>query len=157
MRKIFFAVLLCTIVNTNISAQIIEPIKWETSVERISDTEYHLVIKAKIEKGWHLYAQKLPENGPIPTIFNFQKNDKAFKLIGEITEEEGHEEFDKTFEMNIKSFENQTIFMQRIKLFNDKQLNRISASVRFMACNNTSCLPPTEKELVFKFPLKISY
>ena len=55
MKKIFVALLL--IIGTiNSYSQVLEPVKWTTAVEKISDTEYQLVSKAIIDSGWHLYC-----------------------------------------------------------------------------------------------------
>ena len=61
-------------------AQIHDPVKWITSVEKISDTEYDLIINASIESNWHLYSQSVPEDGPIPTSFVFEASEN-FELI----------------------------------------------------------------------------
>ena len=52
--------------TTTINSQIHDPVKWNTTVEKVSDTEYDLVLKATIDSGWHLYSQNVPEGGPIP-------------------------------------------------------------------------------------------
>ena len=54
-------------------SQIHDPVKWSTSVEKVSETEYDLIITAAIEKNWHLYSQNVPADGPIPTAFTFEK------------------------------------------------------------------------------------
>ena len=59
------------LLTLNAFSQIIEPVKWSTSVEKISETEYLLISTANIDKGWHLYSQKVPEDGPITTTFSF--------------------------------------------------------------------------------------
>ena len=51
------------------NSQIIDPVKWTTSVEKLSDTEYYLISKAIIPSGFHLYSQDVAEGGPIPTSF----------------------------------------------------------------------------------------
>ena len=61
-------------------AQIHDPGKWSTSVEKISTYEYYLVATATIEDTWHLYSQEVPKDGPIPTSFSFNKT-KMFKLV----------------------------------------------------------------------------
>lgn len=50
-------------------AQIYNPVKRKTSVQKISDTEYELQAKAIIENGWHLYSQFVAEGGPNNTTF----------------------------------------------------------------------------------------
>jgi hypothetical protein len=37
--------------------------------KKSSNGRYEILIKAKIEEGWHLYTTKLPDGGPLPTSF----------------------------------------------------------------------------------------
>ena len=134
--------------SSTINAQIFNPVKWETSTEKISDNEFDLIITASIDKGWHLYSKDVPEDGPVPTTISLKKDEKTYRLLGKVTEGEGHEEFDNVFEMNIKYFENEAIFKQRIKLLTDTDIT-VNGIVEFMVCNDVSCLPPTEVELQF--------
>ena len=128
-------------------AQIHDPVKWTTSVEKISDTEYDLIINASIESNWHLYSQNVPEDGPIPTSFAFESSED-FELVGSVSEEEGHTVDDPVFNMKIKYFENKATFKQRVKLLNEKA-STIIGEVEFMVCDDASCLPPTFVDLKF--------
>nr|WP_248912387.1 cytochrome c biogenesis protein CcdA [Gelidibacter algens] len=128
-------------------AQIFNPVKWSTSVEKISDTEYKLISIASIESGWHLYSQDVPKDGPLPTSFTYDDNNGAFKIIGNTSEEEGHTINDPVFKMKIKFFENNAVFEQLIEVLGDK--TTINAFVEFMVCDDEKCLPPTEVDLVF--------
>lgn len=132
-------------------SQIHDPVKWDTSVEKISETEYDLIINASIEKNWHLYSQNVPEDGPIPTSFSFTTSNN-FEIIGKTSEEKGHTVHDAVFEMKIKYFENKATFKQRIKLLS-KNAFSINGTVEFMVCDDASCLPPTEVDLTFEIPV----
>lgn len=145
MKKFVFVVTLLSFVLGN--SQILEPVKWSTSVEKISDTEYILVSKATIEKGWHLYSQNVPEDGPIPTTFIYDDSDSGFKIIGNTEEEEGHTIDDPVFMMKIKYFENLALFKQKVEVQGGTKT--INAFVEFMVCDDSKCLPPTEIDLVF--------
>ncbi len=70
MKKLLLALTFLTF--GFVYGQILEPIKWSTSVIKISETEYDLVAIATIEKNWHLYSQNVPDDGPIPTAFVLQ-------------------------------------------------------------------------------------
>ena len=129
-------------------SQILEPVKWLTSVEKVSNIEYVLVAKATIQKGWHLYSQHVPENGPIPTTFSFKSSSNYLKK-GNTKEDEGHTVDDKIFDMKIKYFETKALFKQRIQLKN-KTPFKVNATVEFMVCDDSRCLPPTEIDLVFE-------
>ena len=86
-------------------SQILEPVTWTTSVEKISDTEFVLVSKASIKEGWHLYSQDVPEGGPIPTTFSYDNSNGTFNLQGKTDEPEGHVVDDPVFNMKIKFFD----------------------------------------------------
>lgn len=129
-------------------SQVYEPVKWTTSVEKISNLEYKLISVAKIEEGWHLYSQHIPEDGPIPTTFKYDTEANAIDIIGETTEEDGYTTDDPVFEMKIKYFENTAKFVQIVKL--PKPTTIINATVEFMVCDDTRCLPPTEITLAFE-------
>jgi len=151
MKKII-VVLSFLILSTSSFSQILNPVKWVTSVEKVSESEYDLLIQATIEEGWHLYSQNVPEDGPIPTNFTFVKTD-AYELVGNTSEEEGHTVFDAVFNMNIKYFENKAVFKQRVKILSKSNF-KITGEVEFMVCDDSSCLPPTFVDLEFPIQTK---
>ena len=145
MKKVILFIALLTIWLGQ--AQILEPVKWSTSVEKVSDTEYKLISKATIESGWHLYSQNVPEDGPIPTSFIYDDFNGAFKFIDNTSEEEGHTVDDPVFQMKIKFFEKSAIFVQKMEVLGEE--TTVNGIVEFMVCDDSRCLPPTEVELVF--------
>ncbi|WP_159024136.1 protein-disulfide reductase DsbD domain-containing protein [Formosa sp. L2A11] len=145
MKKIIL--LLVLIISSAVNSQILEPVKWDTTVNKISATEYELVATATIDQGWHLYAQSVPENGPIPTTFTFKGN-KNFLKKGNTQEGKGHVVNDPVFEMEIKFFETKAAFKQRIKVKGVVPF-KVNGTVEFMMCDDTRCLPPTEVDLEF--------
>ena len=149
MKKIFLLLAFFALVNSSF-AQIHDPVKWSTSTQKISETEYDLIVTATIEAKWHLYSQNVPADGPIPTSFSF-KTSPDYKLIGKTTEEKGVSSYDPVFEMQIKYFENKATFKQRIKVLSEKSF-KIAGTVEFMVCDDASCLPPTEIDLAFLIP-----
>ena len=62
MNKIIVTVLLFLAFAKG-TAQIIKPVKWSTQVERISASEFNLIMNGKIDEGWHVYSQFTPEIG----------------------------------------------------------------------------------------------
>jgi len=148
MKKLFFLLIIITSL-TNSFSQVIDPIKWKSSVEKLSETEYNLVTTATLDKGWHLYSQTVPKGGPIPTVFTYKPN-ANYKLIGPTIEEVGVTEDDKTFNMRIKYFVKKATFKQKIALQNP--VATIDADVEFMVCDEVRCLPPKIKTFVFNAP-----
>ncbi|RKS53486.1 thiol:disulfide interchange protein DsbD [Gillisia mitskevichiae] len=120
--------------------QIEEPISWDSHLEKENDSIYKISFTAKLEEGWHLYAQDIEEGGPIPTSFTFTNAGVAFELVGETSEPNVPTIFDEVFEMEIKYFEKQATFFQTIKVLDKDAV--IEVEVEFMVCNDTRCLPP---------------
>lgn len=150
MKKITFLIVLLTLSFGY--AQILNPVIWTTEVEKISETEFKLIAKASIEKGWHLYSQNVPQDGPVPTTFTFDDDNGTFKILGNTTEEAGHTIHDPVFDMEITFFENSAIFKQNIEVLGDK--TTLNAFVEFMVCDDKRCLPPTEVDLKFELSNK---
>lgn len=141
-------VMLCLLLVVNLSfGQIHDPVQWETSTKKISDTEYELVATAIIDGEWHLYSQSVPEKGPLPTVFTFESS-KNYMKKGNTKEEKGEIVDDPFFGMRIKYFGKKAAFTQRIKL-KTKEAFKLNAVVEFMVCNDSQCLPPKEVDLEF--------
>ena len=142
---VFFLISLFFMLAT-LNAQVYEPVKWFSDVEKISETEYNLIYTAEIEPHWHVYSQEgVGDEGPIPTEFTFNDQEGNFELLGKTLEPDVDTVYDDVFAMDIKFFENLAVFTQKIKLLNTK-ITEISAEVFFMVCDDEKCLPPNIHE-----------
>lgn len=139
--------------SSELFSQILEPVKWSFKVERISDDEAELIFKAKIDKTWHLYGSNIPDGGPIATSFNFEEKKTAYTLVGKASEPAGKTKFDPNFEMELKLFDKEAIFKQKISIKSAEAFT-IKGYVEFMCCDDTRCLPPTEAPFEFKLDKK---
>jgi thiol:disulfide interchange protein DsbD len=136
-----------------LNAQIFDPIKWSTSIEKISDTEFNLIAKATLEEGWHLPSQETFDEdvlGPISTEFSFSEKENNYELIGTTEEPQVEPHFDPIFQIDLKNFSNEAIFKQHVKLLKT-DLKSIKSTVFFSVCDDEKCLPPEEVELIFEF------
>lgn len=144
-------VLLSVVIYSNASAQIVDPVKWETSLKKVSDCEYELLFNAKIDGTWHMYGQKsYGDDGPIPTSFNFKKN-SSYELKGKTTESALIKKFEPVFNTELQFFEHEASFFQKVKLKSNKAFE-INGTIEFMLCNEVQCLAPTTIEFNFKLP-----
>ncbi len=129
------------------SAQLLAPVKWSFTMKKTGEQSAELILSASIEKKWHLYSQFLPEGGPIPTSFKFEKA-SFYSLVGAVEEKSKREEsFDKNFDMTLKYFENKAVFVQKIAVKGD---GVVKGSLEYMVCDDKQCLPPTEVSFEFK-------
>ena len=125
-------------------AQMQEPVKFQTELKKISDTEAELVFNAKIDAGWHLYSTDLPEDGPVSATINFDKLEGA-ELVGKLTPQgKVVEHFDSMFEMNLRYFEGKGTFVQKVKFTGGAYT--LKGYLQYGACNDENCLPPTDVE-----------
>lgn len=131
-------------------AQIFKPVKWTFSSKSINGDEAELIISAKIDKGWHLYSQHIPEGGPIATSFKFTGS-PDYKLLGEVEEPEATTVNDPNFEMELKYFSKKAVFKQKIKRLSLEAFE-IKGLLEFMVCDEEKCLPPEEIEFTIKIP-----
>ena len=146
MKKLITLLLIAFATIAN--AQIHNPVKWKTAVEKINDNEYYLVATASIEAGWKLYGQNIPPNGPVPTSFKYTQ-EPIFELVGKTEESKPIVKHDKVFDMEIAYFYRQAVFKQRVKLLGEVTSISIKAEVEFMSCDDSNCLPPDTVDLEF--------
>ena len=64
------------------NAQILDPVKWTTQIEKKADGNYLLTFNGVIEKDWHLYSQFTAEGGSLPLEILFKNQKGNFELIG---------------------------------------------------------------------------
>jgi len=149
MLRTLLAILVTVSTFSTGFSQIFDPVSWSFSAERVSETEANLFFDAKIKDGWHLYSQFIDGDGPVPTSFAFQELGSA-KLIGTVSEEEGHSSIDPNFEMELKYFENKARFTQKVKV--SAAATVVKGELEFMVCNDERCLPPDFLPFEFKIP-----
>jgi len=133
----------------NAFAQVLDPVDWKFSYQKINDTEVELILKAEIENKWHLYSQDIPSGGPVPTSFKFYPSDH-YKLSGKVIEVSQPEVVhDVSFGMDLKMYSHQAIFKQKIILLTNQNFI-LEGSVEYMSCDDKRCLPPDNEDLRFE-------
>lgn len=137
MNKILIIYFLTATVTAH--SQILEPVKWVTEMEKISDNEYVVTFNAAIDNNFYLYSLKVPDDGPLPTAFTFEPG-KDYELIGSVEEGKGQVLYDPVYEMKIKCFTAKARFKQRIKVKSNESL-KIAGEIAYMSCNKKSCVP----------------
>ena len=146
MRQTIFTLLLLAATLFS-NSQVVEPVKWSFSQNKVSENEYELIFTAVTDEGWHLYSTDLPDGGPIKTTFYFETLENA-ELVGEITPERKPDEvFDQSFQMDLRWFEGEIKFAQKVKV-NGK--GTVAGYVEFMSCNDETCTPPMNAEFSFE-------
>lgn len=131
------------------NAQILDPVKWSTQIEKKSDGNYLLTFNAVIENGWHMYSQYTAEGGSLPLEVLFKNPKGNFELIGKAKESKTKTAYNDIFEVNETFFEKKAQLTQEIKLINSK-ISKVEVSLNYQACKE-SCIN-LEKSFTFLIP-----
>lgn len=141
MKKILTLSLLF-VISLMASAQMVDPVKFTSTLKTGNTAEGEIVFTGKIDKGWHVYSTNLGSDGPIEATFNTVKMD-GVEFVGGLTPR-GNEisQFDEMFGMKLRYFENNVTFVQKVKF--TKPDYSIDCYLNYGACNDQMCMPPTD-------------
>ena len=82
MKAVLFSLFL--FIMMGVSAQ--NPVTWTFASKKLTNGTYEIRMTATIDKGWHLYSQKQPEDAIAdPTMFTVTSN-PLIEKVGQITE-----------------------------------------------------------------------
>ncbi len=133
------------------------PVAWTSAVEDLGGGEYRLEVRAEIQPGWHIYDMAEYElGGPVATAINVEgATPDAITLKGDLDiKGELVRVYDDIYEMEIGYYEELVTFSQKVKVNEAK--STVTMSVEYMACNEGSCLPPSDEEFTFELEGKES-
>ncbi len=151
--SIFLFVALLFWVNAA-SAQILEPVKWSFSHEKVAENQYELRFTANIDPGWNIYGTDLPPGGPIPTSIDIKPGD-GFRKVGNLRYPKPTEKFDPNFNMQLSMFSGTVTFRQTVEVTSDRPVS-IAGEIGFMSCDDKSCLPPDYADFAFNLPKRVA-
>ena len=148
MKKILIA-LIALISFTTANSQVKDPVSFEFKANKRAPGIYEIVITADIPKPWHMYSQRTPSGGPIPTKVTFNKNPLIFKE-GKLSEKGKMEKInDKVFGVQVFYYSGKVVYSQVVKVKGLVSTN-ITGTIAYMVCDDTQCLPPTKKTFDIK-------
>lgn len=141
MKKILLS-LWALLMTLAVNAQMMNPVHFSSQLKTGKGTEAEIIFHATIDKGWHVYSTDIGDNGPIEASFNVVKMDGA-ELVGKLTPKGNViTQMDKMFNMELKYFENEATFVQKIRF--TKPEYDIDCYLEYGTCSDESCLPPSE-------------
>ena len=123
-------------------AQMSDPIRFRSKMNLLKGNEAEIVFSATIDAGWHVYSTDLGDGGPISATFNTVKMEGA-ETVGKL-QARGNEkkQYDQLFGMDVRYFEQSATFVQKIRFTRPDY--DIDCFLEYGACNDQSCLPPSE-------------
>lgn len=144
MKKCYLLIL--SLVTTfAVSAQSSKQVKWAFTSKKVADKTYEVHMTATITGNFHMYAQNVGVEGPLPTAFAFTKNpllslNGKVKEVGKLVKK-----FESTWNGNVSYYEKSVNFVQTVTVKSEAKTN-LAGKVEFMVCDESRCLPPGEVE-----------
>ena len=143
--KVTLLSLLVMMISAVSFAQSSSQVKWSYSAKKIADKTYEVHLTATVNGDWHIYAQNVGVDGPIPTAFTFGKNplltlEPKVNEVGKmITKDE------EVWGGKVHYFEKSVDFVVKLKVKGSAK-TKLAGKVEYMVCNDEKCLPPSETE-----------
>jgi len=158
MKRLLFLTVLFTLTlfqSKEISAQMVaQPIAWSSKVVALENNVFEIQIIGTIDEDrsdWHIYDLGPYVDGPTPTTLTIEPA-KGTELVGKpymLTKSK--KKFDEMFGMEIGICEERAVFAQKVKVTSADSVSLL-VIIEWQACDDQSCLPPTEKEFSIKLP-----
>ena len=125
-------------------SQMADPVHFRSELKMLQGDEAEIIFSATIDPGWHVYSTDIGDDGPTSASFHADKLDGA-ELVGKLKPRGNvKEQYEEMFGTNLRFFENQGAFVQKIRFTKPKY--DISCYLEYGACNDEMCMPPTTVE-----------
>lgn len=148
MKKLLLLLSIFAITTSN--CQVLQPVKWTSKTEKISETEFNLIVTGKIDPEWHVYSQFTPDGGPLSMLLTFENQKSNYELIGKAKESPYKKQFNETFEVDEFYFEKSVTVTQKVKITNPKT-DKIKLVLEYQVCKQ-SCIND-KKTFTFDIPV----
>lgn len=145
--------LLCAVLS--LPAQIVNPVKWKTAIEMTSADKGEIVFSATVLKGWHVYSDDLdPSAGPTPLEITYTTL-SGIRLDGPLRySRPAARQYDDMFECEVSWWEGD--FSLRQPFTATASDFSVDGSVRYGACNDQNCIPPSKETFALKGKAKVA-
>jgi thiol:disulfide interchange protein len=132
MKKLVLLFLLLLSISTN-SQTSGTPIVWESTIQKVSETEYDAIFTATLFKAWHLYSQYNPEDASQPLEIIIPEGKTGYNLIGKAKESKTDRAYSDVWEKEEIFFKDKATITQRIEIV-DATITSISLEVYGQVC-----------------------
>ncbi len=142
MKRLFLALFVLSTMVMTVAA---DQVRWTFRIDGAGTANPSLVISAKIEPGYHLYAPENPSGGAMPLEFVFDT--QGCTTIGKpVANKKYVKEYNSIFMQDEYFYTGNVSFTQRLKPTAEKI--KINAEVNGQVCRDGACVPVfDQKEL----------
>jgi thiol:disulfide interchange protein DsbD len=148
MKKLHYILLLCLVFFTS-QAQILDPVKWTSKIEKTSDKEYILTFNGSIEDEWHVYSQFTNEGGALPLEVILHNNKGKYEAAGKAEESKTETAFNDIFGVDETFFSKTAELKQKVKV-TGQQVGILQVELYYQVCKEV-CI---QQNKYFEFDTK---
>ncbi|WP_159799105.1 protein-disulfide reductase DsbD [Flavobacterium sp. MK4S-17] len=148
MKKLHYILLLCLVFFTS-QAQILDPVKWTSKIEKTSDKEYILTFNGSIEDEWHVYSQFTNEGGALPLDVILHNNKGKYEAVGKAEESKTETAFNDIFGVDETFFSKTAELKQKVKV-TGQQVGILQVELYYQVCKEV-CI---QQNKYFEFDTK---
>jgi thiol:disulfide interchange protein len=132
MKKFLLLFLLLFSIATN-SQTADNPIVWESSIQKVSETEYDAIFTATLYNAWHLYSQYNPEDASQPLEVLIPEGKTGYKLVGKAKESKTDRAYSDVWEKEEIFFKDKATITQRIEIV-DPTITSVTLEIYGQVC-----------------------
>ena len=148
---VFAAVMAFAIAAT---AQIMTPVTWTSEMSMTGDDKGKIVLKATIAYGWHMYSNDFAAGaGPQPLEITFPKLEGVTLDGKPVPSKPAHKQHDDMFDMDLSWWTDGVTLTQEFTA--TKPEFAIDVMLRYGACNDENCIPPSREAFNFTGKAKV--
>ncbi|MCX2744868.1 protein-disulfide reductase DsbD family protein [Mangrovivirga sp. M17] len=147
MKNIAIAFALILLISVSATAQIIQPAKWNVSIDnnnvKVGET-VTLKFTANIDAGWYLYSSDFdPDCGPVVATVSLN-NSESYEPVGPLKAIDPKSKMDEIFGCEVKYFKGTGSFEQAVKITSTTE--SITGSIDGQVCSDETgqCILVTE-------------
>lgn len=147
MKVIFSTIILMCICGFSFGQMIKDPTHWTYEVKKLGNDQYQLIYHLEIEAPWHIWSLTMGANEmTIMPDFKYVAN-KNMKIIGAVKEVGAvHSMTMEGINMPLKYLSGNIEYIQKVTF---KGKGTIKGTHGYQVCDDSKCLPPSNKEFVF--------
>jgi len=129
-----------------------EPVSWSVTAKTnrtlLPSEKFVVQLKGKIASGWYIYSLTQGPGGPSPTRISLAGG-QPFRLAGTVKGPRPQVKFDSNFGIDTEVHHDTVAFTLQVQVAAEVQpgAQQLRVNVRFQACNETTCLPPSTRKL----------
>ncbi|MDR0765518.1 MAG: thioredoxin family protein [Odoribacteraceae bacterium] len=143
-RKLFVFIVASCLGTLPGFAQILNPTRWSSSIEKTGENAYAVTLKASIQPGWVIYSMFTPDGGPLKAEMTVAEEATGqVELPGAPAEKEPRKKFDDIFKVDVIYFAGEYEVTREVKVI-DPALSALHVAISFQACEE-QCVNLTEE------------